>query len=247
MSSALPKIQTAEEAALWNEMLTALEAFLGLDEGTIKVYVLVEQLEATFQLMEIRAALGRHFVGYNTGRWDYINSVADANAWDPAFLNPNIESIVMTYGYMRNYEDRVRRAVNTPDAVIVCGGRYYCCDEAVWFVSGAPDGPWAVCVDVPAAIYTIPPSCPLYNVTYVRVYDYTPTLVYTGYLPGYTCSYVYGGTVVYGTGYYYRPWYRRHYYPRYATWGWGVTWNPYSGWGFSFGVRYGGPVTSPAA
>jgi malate synthase len=111
----LPKIQTAEEAALWNEMLATLEAHLGLSAGTIKVYVLVEQLEATFQLMEIRAALGTHFVGYNTGRWDYINSVADAMAWDHDFINPNIEAIVMTYGYMRTYEDRVRRCVNMPD------------------------------------------------------------------------------------------------------------------------------------
>ena len=111
----LPKIQTAGEAALWNEMLNALEDHLKLGRGTIKVYVLVEQLEATFQLMEIRAALGKHFVGFNTGRWDYINSVADALSWDKSFINPNIESIVMTYGYMRNYEDRVRRAVNTPD------------------------------------------------------------------------------------------------------------------------------------
>jgi malate synthase len=111
----LPKIQTAEEAALWNRMLSALEDHLSLPVGTIKVYVLVEQLEASFQLMEIRAALGRHFVGYNTGRWDYINSVSDAMAGDPGFLNPNIDAIVMTYGYMRNYEDRVRRAVNTPD------------------------------------------------------------------------------------------------------------------------------------
>jgi malate synthase len=116
----LPKIQTAGEAALWNDMLTALETHLGLPAGTIKVYVLVEQLEASFQLMEIRAALGVHFVGYNTGRWDYINSVADALAWDETFLNPNIDAIVMTYGYMRNYEDRVRRAVNTPDR----GGRH---------------------------------------------------------------------------------------------------------------------------
>jgi len=111
----LPKIQTAEEAVVWNDMLSALEAHLGLSEGAIKVYVLVEQLEASFQLMEIRAALGLHFVGYNTGRWDYINSVADAMAWHPEFVNPNIDVIVMTYGYMRNYEDRVRRAVNTPD------------------------------------------------------------------------------------------------------------------------------------
>jgi len=112
----LPKIQTAEEAGFWNRLLTALEEHLDLGAGVIKVYVLVEQLEATFQLMEIRAALGNHFVGFNTGRWDYINSVADACCWDGAFIHPNIESIVMTYGYMRHYEDRVRRAVNTPDA-----------------------------------------------------------------------------------------------------------------------------------
>ncbi len=112
----LPKIQTAEEAALWSDILSALERHLGLADGTIKVYVLVEQVEACFQLMEIRAALGKHFVGFNTGRWDYINSVSDAMAWDRDFVNPNIDAITMTYGYMRTYEDRVRRACNTPDA-----------------------------------------------------------------------------------------------------------------------------------
>src|SRR5580704_6088920 len=111
----LPKVQTAEEAAVWNNILTTLEEHLGLAAGTIKTYVLVEQLETCFQLMEIRAALGTHFTGYNTGRWDYINSVSDTLAWDPDFINPNIDAITMTYGYMRNYEDRVRRAVNTPD------------------------------------------------------------------------------------------------------------------------------------
>lgn len=111
----LPKIQTAGEAALWNDLMSALETHLDLSVGTIKVYVLVEQLEATHQLTEIRAALGKHFVGYNTGRWDYINSVSDAMAWDENFINPDIEAITMTYGYMRNYENRVRCAVNTPD------------------------------------------------------------------------------------------------------------------------------------
>jgi malate synthase len=111
----LPKIETAAEAAHWNRLLTDLEGHLGLAVGTLKVYVLVERVEATFQLMEIRAALAPHFVGYNTGRWDYINSVADAAAGVPGFVNPNIDAIGMTYGYMRTYEDRVRRAVNTPD------------------------------------------------------------------------------------------------------------------------------------
>jgi malate synthase len=116
----LPKIQTAEEAALWNDILSALEQHLGLPDGAIKVYVLVEQVEACFQLMEIRAALGNHFAGYNTGRWDYINSVSDAMAWDRDFVNPNIDAITMTYGYMRIYEDRVRRACNTPDRLGRC-------------------------------------------------------------------------------------------------------------------------------
>ena len=111
----LPKIQTAAEAAFWNRLLDRLEAILGFSPGTILAYVLLEQVEATFQIMEIRAALGKHFVGFNTGRWDYINSVADAMAWDKDFINPNIEAVGMTYGYMRAYEDRVRRCVNTPD------------------------------------------------------------------------------------------------------------------------------------
>jgi malate synthase len=116
----LPKIQSAEEAALWNDVLSALEQHLGLPDGAIKVYVLVEQVAACFQLMEIRAALGKHFVGFNTGRWDYINSVADAMAWDQDLVNPNIDAITMTYGYMRAYEDRVRRACNTPDRLGRC-------------------------------------------------------------------------------------------------------------------------------
>ena len=111
----LPKIQTAEEASLWHDILTALEQHAGIATSSIKTYVLVEQLETCFQLMEIRAVLGKRFVGFNTGRWDYINSVADAMAWDQDFINPNIDAITMTYSYMRAYEDRVRRAVNTPD------------------------------------------------------------------------------------------------------------------------------------
>ena len=111
----LPKIQTAEEAAFWKKLLDKLESLLGISQNSILAYVLLEQVEATFQIMEIRAALGGHFAGFNTGRWDYINSVSDAMAWEKEFINPNIEEVVMTYGYMRTYEDRVRRCVNTPD------------------------------------------------------------------------------------------------------------------------------------
>jgi uncharacterized membrane protein YgcG len=73
---------------------------------------------------------------------------------------------------------------------------------------------------------------------YVDIYDVTPDYVYMGYTPGYLNAYVYGPTVVYGTGYYYRPWYGHYYYPRPYTWGFGIRYNPWFGWGFGLGFGY---------
>ena len=111
----LPKIQTAEEAALWNDMIDALEQHLGLPRGTVKVYVLVEQVEACFQLMEIRAALARALRRLQHRPVGLHQQRLGRCSLGYAFINPNIDAVTMTYGYMRVYEDRVRRAVNTPD------------------------------------------------------------------------------------------------------------------------------------
>jgi hypothetical protein len=133
-------------------------------------------------------------------------------------------------------------AANSPTAVIHAGKSYYAVDEAVWFVSSRPTGPWVVATSVPDVIYTIPPTSPVYHVTYVRIYDYTENVVYVGYLPGYTGTYVYNTTIVYGTGYYYPSWYGTRYYPRQSTWGFHVRYNPWGGW--SFGLSYStGPFT----
>lgn len=133
----------------------------------------------------------------------------------------------------------VSYAINTDKQVLLINNNYYCVDEAIWFVSSKPDGPWVVTDARPNEVDQIPPESPVYNVKYVYIYDSTPEVVYVGYLPGYTYSYVYGGTVVYGTGYYYTSWYGAYYYPRPVTWGYGVHWNPYTGWGFSIGFGYG--------
>jgi hypothetical protein len=131
-------------------------------------------------------------------------------------------------------------AVNSPDAVIRVNDGYYCCNEGVWYDSDSPTGPWAVCVAVPPAIYTIPPSCPLYNVTYVHVYDYYPDVAYVGYLPGYFDNYVYGPTVVYGTGYDYPGYLGDEYIAPPCTWGFGAYYDPWTcGWGFGFGYGWG--------
>lgn len=130
-------------------------------------------------------------------------------------------------------------AVNTDKQVLLIDGIYYCVEDGVWFESKTTTGPWSVSTERPDQVEEIPPDNPNYNVKYVYIYDYSPDVVYVGYLPGYTCSYVYNGVVVYGTGYYYYPWYSTYYYPRPVTWGFGVHYNPWTGWGFSFGVSNG--------
>jgi len=130
-------------------------------------------------------------------------------------------------------------AVNTDKQVLRINNRYYCVDNAIWFVSDNATGPWKVSDKRPEEVDDIPPSSEVYNVKYVYVYDSTPDVVYVGYYPGYTYSYVYSGVVVYGTGYHYHPWYGHYYYPRPVTWGFGVHWNPWTGWGFSVGFRFG--------
>ncbi|RZK47267.1 MAG: hypothetical protein EOO94_01045, partial [Pedobacter sp.] len=127
-------------------------------------------------------------------------------------------------------------AVNTPASVIKWRGRYYSVDNGVWFESSRATGPWAVSVERPYAVALIPPSYPVYHMKYVYIYDVTPDYVYMGYTPGYLNNFVYGPTVVYGTGYYYEPWYGSHYYARPYTWGFGVRYNPWIGWGI--GHRY---------
>lgn len=91
-------------------------------------------------------------------------------------------------------------AVNTPYAVLRVDGQYYCCHEGIWFVAAAPAGPWAVATSVPKAIYTIPSTHPLYNVTYVYVCDSTPTQVIVGFTSGYTGQCVAAGLLMFGLG-----------------------------------------------
>lgn len=133
-------------------------------------------------------------------------------------------------------------AANTGDQVIEVGRDYYAVHEGVWYEADSPEGPWTVATEVPDEIYEIPADSPVYNVTYVEVYQSTPEVVYVGYYPGYTHSYVHNTVIVYGTGWWHPGWVGRWYYPRPATWGFHVRWNPW--WGWSFGFSYStGPFT----
>jgi hypothetical protein len=140
-------------------------------------------------------------------------------------------------------------AVNTATPVIeVATSSFFAVQNGVWFTAGSAAGPWAVATSVPPVIYSIPPRCPLHYVTYVKVYNSTPDVVYTGYTPGY-----YGtvldpdGCVVYGTGWYYPPYIGGFWVGWPWTYGLGADffWSPWGGWGLGFGFGFLYPFWRP--
>ena len=130
-------------------------------------------------------------------------------------------------------------AVNTASTVLKSGSKYYAVDNGVWFESPKATGPWTAATSRPSDVEKIPPSNPTYNVKYVYIYDTTPEYIYMGYTPGYLGCYVYGPTVVYGTGWMYPPWFGAYYYPRPVTWGFSMHYNPWTGWSMGIGFSYG--------
>ena len=118
-------------------------------------------------------------------------------------------------------------------------GKYFALDNGIWFTASNANGPWEVANERPKDVENIPASSSAYNTKYVYVYDSTPDVVYVGYTAGYMGGYVYGPTIVYGTGFYYTPWYGSVYYPRPVTWGFGFGYNPWTGWSMGVGFNVG--------
>jgi hypothetical protein len=94
----------------------------------------------------------------------------------------------------------MKYAVNSPFQVLEINGRFYVCHQGAWFVSGSPAGPWVLAESVPQVVYTIPPSSPMYPVTYVTVQSYNPASVTYAYTAGYMMGFITAGVLVYGTG-----------------------------------------------
>src|SRR3954463_3796893 len=131
----------------------------------------------------------------------------------------------------------VQRAVNTDKDVFKVGDAYYMCYQGVWFVSKAASGPWEVASSVPQQIYEIPVSSPSYHVTYVTIEqdnDSNDDWVVYAAAAGYTGMMVAWGCTVWGSGWYYPPYYGYggyypYYYPHFPTYGYSAWYNPWTG------------------
>jgi hypothetical protein len=209
-------------------------------------YVASDALPATFQdipvdskYVDVRA--------YVAGTDEAKEAVMDAQIPQTAAVKRGTVELNVTCDGSPKFEEiggtKLSFAVNCSDTIMQSGKDFYLVRDAVWYIAGSATGPWVVSDKAPPGIDGIPPSSPVYNTKYVYVYDSTPDVVYVGYTPGYVGSYVYGPTIVYGTGWYYSPWVSPYYYyPRPATWGLSVAYNPWTGWGFGMSWS-SGPFT----
>src|SRR4029078_73723 len=130
----------------------------------------------------------------------------------------------------------VQRAVNTDKDGFKVGDSYYMCYQGVWFVGKTANGPWEVANSVPQQIYEIPVSSPANHVTYVTVEDDDSNDEWVTYAAaaGYTGMMVAWGCTVWGSGWYYPPYYGYGgFYPVFSpylpTYGYSAWYNPWTG------------------
>ena len=103
----LPKLESHEEARLWNDVFVLAQNALGIPRGTIRATVLIETILAAFEAEEILYELREHAAGLNCGRWDYIFSYIKKFRSYPDRLLPDRAQVTMTVPFMRSYTQHV--------------------------------------------------------------------------------------------------------------------------------------------
>ena len=103
----LPKIESYQEARLWNDVFNFSQAILNIPNGTIKSTVLIETLPAAFQMEEILYVLRNHITGLNCGRWDYIFSYIKTLRNHKEYLLPDRDQVGMNRDFLSAYASRL--------------------------------------------------------------------------------------------------------------------------------------------
>ena len=101
----LPKLESHQEARLWNDVFVFAQEYLSIAQGTIKATVLIETILAAFEMDEILYELRQHSAGLNCGRWDYIFSFIKKFRAFPERILPDRAQITMTVPFMQAYCD----------------------------------------------------------------------------------------------------------------------------------------------
>ena len=122
----IAKLESSEEAKLWDDVFTFTEEYLGLEHGTIRATVLIETLPAAFEMEEILYVMRDHIAGLNAGRWDYIFSIIkNYRGRGARFVLPDRSEVTMTVPFMRAYTELLVKTCHKRGAHAIGGMRAF--------------------------------------------------------------------------------------------------------------------------
>src|ERR1700731_1356561 len=99
----LPKMESHQEARIWNDVFNLAQDELGIPRGTIRATVLIETIPAAFEMDEILYELRDHSAGLNCGRWDYIFSCIKKFRAKKEFVLPDRSQVTMEGDFLSSY------------------------------------------------------------------------------------------------------------------------------------------------
>ena len=118
----LAKLESHLEARLWDEVISHIEAAVGIPVGTVRVTVLIETIPAAFQMEEIIYELREHLTGLNAGRWDYLFSLIKVfRSAGPSMILPDRAQVTMAVPFMRAYAQLLVRTCHRRGAHAIGG------------------------------------------------------------------------------------------------------------------------------
>lgn len=118
----IAKLESSEEAKLWDDVFTFAEEYIGIEHGTIRATVLIETLPAAFEMDEILYEMRDHCAGLNAGRWDYIFSIIkNYRGRGARFVLPDRSEITMTVPFMRAYTELLVKTCHRRGAFAIGG------------------------------------------------------------------------------------------------------------------------------
>lgn len=118
----IAKLESSEEAKLWDDVFTFSEQYVNIPHGTIRATVLIETLPAAFEMEEILFELRDHCAGLNAGRWDYIFSIIkNFRGRGARFVLPDRSEVTMTVPFMRAYTELLVKTCHKRGAFAIGG------------------------------------------------------------------------------------------------------------------------------
>ena len=117
----LAKLESHNEARLWNAVFVHAQEAVGIPRGSIRATVLIETILAAFEMDEILYELREHAAGLNAGRWDYLFSCIKTFRSDASLALPDRAQLTMTVPFMRAYTELLVRTCHRRGAHAIGG------------------------------------------------------------------------------------------------------------------------------